>query len=122
MLVVGDEEMDLYLGQDKLPQEESSKYHGIPFTRNGADWKKVVLDATKKANGVIMQLMKLDLNCQMWDPSSSIKVFKLFIRPLWNMHSRQLLSAREDWTQFRELSLCLYESFLQCLGIHQKRL
>ena len=50
-LVVAGEKTDLFLGQ--LPQVESAKYLGIPFTRKGADWKKVVSEATKKAKGVI---------------------------------------------------------------------
>jgi len=72
----------LRIGDTPLPQVESAKYLGIPFTAQGPDWKAAVTAAANKAKGAIMVMAKIGFNKSTWDPSACFDVYKLFIRPI----------------------------------------
>jgi hypothetical protein len=95
-LVVAKENIQFTIGQSILPQVESAKYLGTPFSANGPMWNKAITDASKKAKGVIMMLMNLGLNSKMWDPSSSIKVYKLFVRPIMEYAQQTTLLGQKE--------------------------
>ena len=80
-IVIASDEIELFLGESRLPQATSSKYLGIPFTPKGPDWTSAAMGMAKKAKGVvIMALDKCGFNKTSWAPAAKIDVYKLFIR------------------------------------------
>lgn len=79
-VVVAKERIELYLGDVQLPQVESCKYLGIPFTYSGPDWTSAAKDMSTKAKAVVMALGKYGFNKTDWCPSAKIDVYKLFVR------------------------------------------
>ncbi|MEY3312427.1 MAG: hypothetical protein RL348_1776 [Bacteroidota bacterium] len=111
--VISKRDVELKLGTNEtLPQTDQTKYLGIHFNENGANWKDSVSQAVKKAKRTIMTLVKLGLNHKKWDPSSSINVFKLFIRPMMEYAIQGVLLAKAEIdlmqrTQFLALRIIL---------------
>jgi hypothetical protein len=79
-VIVAKDETSIFLGDTQLPQVESCKYLGIPFTSSGPDWSSAAQDMANKAKAVVMAMSRYGFNKSDWCPSAKIDVYKLFVR------------------------------------------
>jgi hypothetical protein len=73
--------LNLHIGGNVLPQVEEAVYLGIPLSATGFSSKSFAKSCSRKMEASLMQVVKGGYGSKFWSPGIRFGVFKQFIRP-----------------------------------------
>jgi hypothetical protein len=78
-IVTGKDPFSIILGEEVLPQVNTYKYLGVPFTSKGVDWRSYTQKITEKSARFLKHIRAYSIN---WPIKLKIVIFKTFVRPI----------------------------------------